>query len=416
MIDTSIPQKLKLPSHVAAFRCAQCGECCTNKWRIDIDDISFDKLSKKLHELGRQQELESNFKSGHIAPRFRFLPNGKCPYLSDDNLCRIQLELGEDYLSDICKVYPRNIFASPDALEFSLTLTCKAAVKTLGQDKITIIETDWPAKEGQDLNFSFMQPNNFLRYYPDQSPFDDPRLPYSLIEARFIEMLQDRSYTVGQRLIRLGQAIGRLLSTTGSPGGADINDYFPSSAGDCSCLDGVGDLKEHLDQLFKLSNIFLLNSPSTTCVQSLRRLLLALSAEAPPGTEAVEAAARTKVSPPLPDDYREKIERYYRPASAICEGILENYLVNFVLGKSFYLRPPHLAYYRMAFAYGAIVAFSVGHGILTNRTIDEQTVLDAVYDVENIFYKSWFYPYASAVQAGKSARQIVERGLLLAAI
>lgn len=399
MDETCIPRKIKLPSHVAAFRCALCGECCTNKWRIDIDAASFDKLGKKLAELGRQKELEDNFKSGYIAPRFRFLPNGKCPYLSDKSLCRIQLELSEDYLFDICKVYPRRIFASPDALEFSLTLTCKAAVKTLLQDKIKIIETDWPAKEGQCLAFSFMTPHTIRRYYPERSPMGDPHLPYSLLEARLIELVQDRSSFVGQRLVGLGKELGRYIS-----GGEPLK------------LDGTGDLKEHLAQLFKMANIFLVNSCSPASSQTLRQRLLPLSADPPHPLESADRAARSKVSPPLPGDYLEKLERYYRPASSSVEGILENYLVNFLLGKSFYLRPPHLAYYRMAFAYAAIVAFCVGHSISTNRTVDEQTVLQAIYDVENIFYGAWFYPYAAATHAGKSPQQILERGLLLAAI
>lgn len=399
MDETCIPRKLRLPSHVAAFRCAQCGECCTNKWRIEIDAASFDKLGKRLTELGRQKELEDNFTSGYIAPRFRFLPNGKCPYLSDKNTCRIQLELGEDYLFDICKVYPRHVFASPDALEFSLTLTCQTAVKTLQQGKITIAETDWPIKDGQGPEIIFMQPNTIQRYYPERSPVGDPLLPYSLLEARFIELLQDRRSRVGQRLIILGQELGRLISE-----------------GEPLSLDGTPDLTEHLAQLFKMSNIFLVNSRSPASSQTLRQRLLPLSAGPPNPMENAKIAARSKVTPPLPDQYRQMVERYNSPSGGVGEGILENYLVNFVLDKSFYLRPPHLAYYRMAFAYAAIVAFSVGSSLSANRAVDEQTVLQAVYDVENIFYGAWFYPYAAAIHAGKSPRQILERALLLAAI
>ncbi|MDR7867430.1 MAG: flagellin lysine-N-methylase [Sporomusaceae bacterium] len=399
MDETSIPRKIRLPSHVAAFRCAQCGECCTNKWRIKIDAVSFDKLCKKLAELGRQKELEDNFISGYIAPRFRFLPNGKCPYLSDKNLCRIQLELGGDYLFDICKVYPRHVFASQDALEFSLSLSCPTAVKTLQQGKITIAETDWPIKDGQGPEFFFMQPNTIQRYYPERSPVGNPLLPYSLLEDRFIELLQDRRSLVGPRMVALGQELGRLV-----PGGE------PQKS------DGSGNLREHLAQLFKMANIFLVNSRSPASSQTLCQRLLPLSADPPHPTESAKSAARPKLTLPRPDQYRQMVERYYYSSCDVGEGILENYLVNFVLDKSFYLRPPHLAYYRMAFAYAAIVAFSVGLGISTNRTVDEQTVLQAVYDVENIFYGTWFYPYAAATNAGKSPRQILERGLLLAAI
>ncbi len=399
MNDTGIPRKLRLPSHVAAFRCAQCGECCTDKWLIDIDAASYDKLGKKLAELGRQKELEDNFISRYIGPRFRFLPDGKCPYLADKNLCRIQRELGEGYLFDICKIYPRRIFAAPDALEFSLSLTCKTAVKTLQQGKITIAETEWPMKDGQSLPFSFMQPHAIQRYYPGRSPVNDPLLPYALLEARLIELVQDRGNSVGQRLASLGQELGRLI-----PGGEPLG------------ADGAEDLAEHLALLFKMANIFQVNSLSSPGGETLRQRLLPLSTGQPGSAESAESAARSKIPAPLPGEYRQKLERYYQPARGMCEGILENYLVNFILCKNFYLQPPHYAYYRMAFAYAAVVAFSIGQSISTDRPIDEQAVLQAVYDVENIFYGAWFYPYAAASHAGKSPRQILERALLLAAV
>jgi Fe-S-cluster containining protein len=150
----NLPRKLKLPSPVLEFRCAQCGECCTNKWKIEVDTVSYEKLYQKFAELGRQKELHDNIQYHDVAPQIRFLPNGKCPYLAADNRCSIQLEIGEEYLLDICKVYPRRIFASQHAIEFALSLTCRTAIKTLLKEQIHIIETDWPIKNGQDVFFS----------------------------------------------------------------------------------------------------------------------------------------------------------------------------------------------------------------------------------------------------------------------
>jgi hypothetical protein len=98
------------------------------------------------------------------------------------------------------------------------------------------------------------------------------------------------------------------------------------------------------------------------------------------------------------------------------EPILENYMVNYVLGKHFYSEPPHLAYYRMAFAYAAITAFAIGYSILTSQPVGQQIILQAIYDVENIFYSTWFYQRAANFQAGHSHSHVMDNGIALANI
>lgn len=405
MDDIKLPQKLKLPSHVKEFHCAQCGECCTNKWIIDVDGVSYEKLYKKFEEFDRQKELHDNIKYHNVAPQIRFLPNGKCPYLSADNRCSIQLEFGEKYLPDICKVYPRRIFASQQAIEFALSLTCKTAVKTLMQDQIRIIETDWPIKDGDDPLFSFMQPNTIRRYFPDKSPLDNPHLPYHVLEDHFIELLQDRRYPVSRRLVALGQMLGCCRDNTTRD--------LPSILSDNYCHTVEPDWEGHLSQLFLVANIFLRKSPSVIWSQILRSILLTVSSGKPHPPETSEIT-RSKIPPPRPGDYQQRLEQYYRPACGMVEHILENYMVNFILSKSFYLQPVYLAYYRMAFVYAAITAFALGYGILTDQTVSQQTMLQAIYDVENIFYSNCFYPFAAGRQAGKSFQQTMDSGIALA--
>lgn len=410
-----LPQKLKLPSHVKEFRCAQCGECCTDKWVISVDGVSYEKLYKKLAELDRQQELHDNIHAYGVARQIRFLANGKCPYLSDDNRCSIQKEIGEEYLLDICKEYPRHIFASQQAIEFALSLTCRTAVKTLSQEKIRIIETDWPLKEREDQLFSFIQPNTIKRYFPDKSPLGDPRLPYHVLEDRFIELLQDRRYPVSQRLVALGQLLDRLNSRSKAQGSNNTTEDLSSILSENYCYTAEPDWERHLSQLFGAANRFLPKSPSVMWAQILRSMLLTISSGEPHPVEDSEIV-RLKIPPPGPGKYQQKLGQYYRPAYGLTEHILENYLVNFILSKSFYLRPVHLAYYRMAFAYAAIIAFALGYGILSDQAVSQQTMLQAIYDVENIFYSSWFYPFATCLQAGKSFRQTIDSGIALANI
>jgi len=108
------------------------------------------------------------------------------------------------------------------------------------------------------------------------------------------------------------------------------------------------------------------------------------------------------------------LEQYYRPALSTIEPILENYMVNYILSKQFYLMPLHFAYYRMAFAFAAIIAISLGYSIPTAQPVSQETTLQAIYDLEHIFYNGWFYPYISFIQGGKDYLRIIENGIALA--
>ena len=48
----------------------------------------------------------------------------KCPFLSKDLLCKIQLSLGEEYLSDVCRIFPRQRINYGYFAEESLFLAC----------------------------------------------------------------------------------------------------------------------------------------------------------------------------------------------------------------------------------------------------------------------------------------------------
>lgn len=415
--DPSVPHKLKLPSHVREFQCAQCGECCTNKWRIAVDAISYDKLYNKFAQLGQQQELYDNIAHHDNAPRIRFLPNGKCPYLSNNNLCTIQLDIGSEYMLDICKIYPRRIFCSPEGLEFSLSPTCKTAVETLQRGQIRFSEMDWPPDNPANASFSFLQPNQYTSYYPDTCLEGISHIPYRSLENRFIDILQDSSYSVSQRLVSLGQLIKVLILDDKSKINVDTSLFAYENMLTSSQGNHVDpDWQHHLKQLFFLSNNFLRRSTSPTWTHLLKRVLLALSFDHKQQLPSVATTTRSKFTPPNPDDHHRKIEQYRQQVSPFAEQIIENYLVNYVLGKQFYFEPLHLAYYRLAFDYAATIAFSIGYGILTEQPVNTQMTLQAIYDVENIFYSNWFYPRAANFQAGQSRLQIIDNGIVLANI
>lgn len=406
MTEPDTPIKLLLPSHVIDFQCAQCGECCTNKWTIDVDTESYTKLYKKFEEVGRHKEFDAHILHDKRRKQIRFLANGKCPYLSDNNLCSVQLTLGEEYLLDICKIYPRNIFFSSHGLEFSLFLTCKAAVKTLQNYPIRLLDTSWPLNSNEDVPFYFIEPNTFRHYDPDKHLSADFPFPYHALEMKLIKLFQDNCLSIHDRLVILGTILSK-----------GINKEFDTMFSSNQPLATKPDLTWHLSQVFLLANIFIRKYSSLPSAKLLRNLLMALSSDN--HDDVSEPAVDfncTRVQPPSSDTYQNMLKSYYKPTLKTIEPILENYMVNYILSKHFYLRPLHFAYYRMTFSFAAITALSIGYSLVQKQPISQPIVLQAIYAVESIFYDNWFYPYLAFIQADQAPLETIENAITLANI
>ena len=59
------------------------------------------------------------------------LPNMRCPFLEDSELCRLVLDYGEECLSETCHVFPRETHEFPDRTERTLVSCCPEIVDRL---------------------------------------------------------------------------------------------------------------------------------------------------------------------------------------------------------------------------------------------------------------------------------------------
>jgi len=121
-----------------------------------------------------------------------------------------------------------------------------------------------------------MQPNRLKHYCPDKSVLGNPQLSYHILEDHFIKLIQDRRYSVSQRLVALGHILGHLIAGN-SPQGDDVLQICKSmpKSNEYHCVEP--DWNWHLKQLYVMSNIFLKKFPSLAISQLLRSILLALS-------------------------------------------------------------------------------------------------------------------------------------------
>ena len=61
----------------------------------------------------------------------------RCLNLSEDGLCNIQATFGEKMLCDTCREYPRHVEEYPGVREYSLSLSCPAAVEMIINNPIS---------------------------------------------------------------------------------------------------------------------------------------------------------------------------------------------------------------------------------------------------------------------------------------
>ncbi len=125
------------PDYYNTFHCIadKCRHTCCIGWEIDIDEKTAANYRSVKGIWGRQL-------SEHIAwedlPHFILDEGGRCPFLNDNNLCDLILNLGEERLCSICREHPRFRNELPDRVEMGLGLCCEEAARLiLGQKGTT---------------------------------------------------------------------------------------------------------------------------------------------------------------------------------------------------------------------------------------------------------------------------------------
>ena len=108
------------PDYYKEFRCKadKCLHTCCAGWLVGIDEESLSRFEK-------DPEIKRKISDGC----FVMGPDGRCPFLRDDNLCEMILKHGEDYLCDICKEHPRFYNTFDDHIEAGIGLVCEEACR-----------------------------------------------------------------------------------------------------------------------------------------------------------------------------------------------------------------------------------------------------------------------------------------------
>ena len=123
------------PSFYDDFKCtaSNCSDNCCIGWEIDVDEETLQKYNKIPGSFG--DEIREKIETSPDGSKcFKLSENDRCPFLNNENLCRIYINCGEDALCDICKNHPRFFEWFPGVTECGLGLSCEEVCRILLSD------------------------------------------------------------------------------------------------------------------------------------------------------------------------------------------------------------------------------------------------------------------------------------------
>lgn len=135
--------KTVVPDYYEQFQCIadQCRHTCCVGWEIDVDEQALARYEQIPGALG--EKLHTQIVRDEC-PHFRLTKEERCPFLNEQNLCELIVELGEESLCQICTDHPRFRNELSDRTEVGLGLCCEAAAALiLGRtEKMQLLEED----------------------------------------------------------------------------------------------------------------------------------------------------------------------------------------------------------------------------------------------------------------------------------
>ena len=122
--------KLYAPRYYEDFKCIadKCTHSCCIGWEIDVDKTTYSRYKKSNNEYAKTV-LESI--EDCEAPYFKLTDGERCPHLNEQGLCQIIINMGEDFLCDICRAHPRFYNFTNYGEEAGVGMSCPEACRII---------------------------------------------------------------------------------------------------------------------------------------------------------------------------------------------------------------------------------------------------------------------------------------------
>lgn len=197
MTQPHSPKKIAtlVPNYVTKFQCLgkECPDTCCAGWNVAIDRKTY-KLYKSIDLKNLKEQLKNyvhrNRKNSTENDYAYIEMQGEdrsCPFLSD-SLCSIQLNAGEQYLSNTCATFPRRTTHMEGATEQTLSLSCPEAARLalLDPEALQLTECNLVIRPDtiEKIDFSYPHFTNILVF----------------ARAAILNILKDHKYKIHELL------------------------------------------------------------------------------------------------------------------------------------------------------------------------------------------------------------------------
>lgn len=317
-----------IPAYYQEFSCigSDCEDNCCHGWTVAIDKKTYKDTVKILDPKWKKdfkQHYKRNKKENNdqAYAYMKMDSCGNCPFLSEKGLCNVHADLGEKYLSHTCVTYPRTFHEVNGVLEASLSISCPEAARValLNTEKMEFVQTDIEYSEKTvTRNFKMDQAQNEKQYFWD-------------MRVAAITILQDRTYTIEDRLIILGLVTKRVqeaIETKEYDSIPDILGSYLEEMKEGSFRENIENIEGDTPGKIKLYTDVLVNRLQRG---SQRTQYIALSALISSGLTGKDNATVQDIC----EQYNTTHQGIYEPYMKENEHIFENYLVNYVFRNLF---------------------------------------------------------------------------------
>ena len=193
------------PSYYDDFHCLAegCRLSCCKGWSITFDKKDYLSLKREKGSAELNARLESGVRRIKKGPLTGVhygefvMDHISCPLLREDGLCMLQAENGHSALPFVCRSFPRMESYQPSGyFERSLTPACEGVLALL-----------WDLPEGVEFRSDPLPREEYRTVVPKEwlsASFQD-------IRSQCIDFLQDRRFTLPQRILLMGLALKELM-------------------------------------------------------------------------------------------------------------------------------------------------------------------------------------------------------------
>lgn len=199
--------------YLETFKCIgpACEDSCCAGWScISVDSETFTKCmdvsDPELTPMFKENLIEQQDHLGNTDRRIKLNADTTCPFHDENKLCKVQVKLGEEYLSTTCQMYPRISNLVHGVMERAAVLSCPEMARQA-------------LLRPEGIAFAVLEVPPWRNGYVGQAVADgsdkrEDSLTERLYDVRdlAIEILQDRSMPLGRRLLVLGQACTQITS------------------------------------------------------------------------------------------------------------------------------------------------------------------------------------------------------------